>query len=229
MATTVADLPVEQQRAFESMIESVNRLFIDYRQEYLDRWPQTCDHSVLEAAPPGVKQVAQGARDLGLLHVSRFVEVEPDYYTWEVQRRSMRVMAPSRAHMCKSLIMENTRCTHMNYDDRLYSRYYCIYDTPVNTQVLLNYARSLNDRAVSKKYYNFRMADESVSYELTGYRTGGVCAVGMKSNVPIILAECIMRLDPPVMYLGSGHVDWKIGLPVQDFINKTSCLVANLD
>jgi hypothetical protein len=44
-----------------------------------------------------------------------------------------RVGAPSRAHMCKSVILENTRCTHGDISDPLYSRYYCVI-----TQVLLN-------------------------------------------------------------------------------------------
>ncbi|ORX53538.1 hypothetical protein DM01DRAFT_1322476 [Hesseltinella vesiculosa] len=229
MTLTVADLPLHQQKALMDMTSAVNDLFATYQKEYQSLWPATCDPSVLQDAPESVTQVSNGADALGLSAVSRFVEVESDYYSWEVQRRSFRVLAPSRAHMCKSLIMENTRCTHTNYDDPLYSRYYCIYDTPVNTQVLLNYARDLNNRTISKKHYNFRMADENVSYELTGYKSGGVCAIGMKCNVPIILAGCILQLNPPVMFLGAGHVDWKIGVPVQDFIDKTGCLVANLD
>ncbi|ORZ13254.1 YbaK/aminoacyl-tRNA synthetase-associated domain-containing protein [Absidia repens] len=229
----VKDLPSDQHMALQSLVGDVNSLYSSYSKEYMEHWEKGCNNDqVLQVAPDVVKQVEEGAKLLGLYHLSRFVLVESNYYDWELQQRSFRVNAPSRSHMCKTLIMENTRCTHNDITDPLYSRFYCVitrYDSPVNTQVLLNFARSLNNKAISKKNYNFRLADSQVSLEMTGYKKGGVCPVGMKSDIPMIMAESVTRLSPPVMYMGAGHIDWKLGVPVQDFINKTGCMVANLD
>lgn len=134
--------------------------------------------------------------------------------------------------MCKSVILENTRCTHNDISDPLYSRYYCVitqYVTPVNTQKLLNYCRAMKNKEISKKYYNYRLADPEVSLKLTGYKKGGVCPIGMLEPIPIIIAESILKLEPPVIYLGAGHIDWKLGIPVQTFIDSTNCFVADLD
>ncbi|KAI8344694.1 hypothetical protein BC941DRAFT_508215 [Chlamydoabsidia padenii] len=229
----VKDLPQEQQTTLQTLVKDINGLYSLYNKEYMELWEDGCDNEkVLENAPDVVKQVEQGVKSLGLYHKSRLIPVESDYYDWEIQQRSFRVKAPSHSHMCKTLIMENTRCTHDDISDPLYSKFYCIitrYDSPLNTQVLMNYARDLKDRTISKKNYNFRLADSQVSLEMTGYTKGGVCPVGMKTPIPMIMAESITRLNPPVMFLGAGHVDWKLGIPVQDFIIKTGCFVANLD
>ncbi|KAF7727856.1 hypothetical protein EC973_006969, partial [Apophysomyces ossiformis] len=87
----------------------------------------------------------------------------------------------------------------------------------------------LKNREISKKFYNFRLADPEVSYSLTGFKKGGVCPVGMNQPIPIILAKSITELEPPVMYLGAGHIDWKLGLPVQAFIDATKCMIADLE
>ncbi|KAG0181193.1 hypothetical protein DFQ29_009064 [Apophysomyces sp. BC1021] len=51
----------------------------------------------------------------------------------------------------------------------------------------------------------------------------------MIQPVPVILAESITKLEPPVIYLGAGHIDWKLGVPVQAFIDATKCMVADLE
>lgn len=50
----------------------------------------------------------------------------------------------------------------------------------------------------------------------------------MNQNIPIIMSKSITDLHPPVFYLGAGHKDWKLGMPILDFINATKCLVADL-
>ncbi|CAO3584030.1 unnamed protein product [Absidia cylindrospora] len=241
----VKDLPSNQHMTLQSLVEDVNSLYSSYSKEYMEHWEKGCNNNqVLQVAPDVVKQVEQGAKLLGLYHLSRFVLVESNYYDWELQQRSFRVNAPSQSHMCKTLIMENTKCTHNDITGKITKMimktsihhkahlFYCVitrYNSPVNTQVLLNFARSLNNKAISKKNYNFRLADSQVSWKMTGYKKGGVCPVGMKNDIPMIMAESVTRLSPPVMYMGAGHIDWKLGVPVQDFISKTGCMVANLD
>ncbi|KAI8374289.1 uncharacterized protein BYT42DRAFT_499576, partial [Radiomyces spectabilis] len=128
---------------------------------------------------------------LGIRDVSQFTQVESDYYEWELQRRADRVNAPSEAHLCKTLIFENTRCTH----NEISGMPLACYIAPVNAQKLLNFGRRLKNKEISKKYYKFRLADPEVSFQLTGFRKGGVCPFGMKQPLPVILAESITKLE----------------------------------
>ncbi|CAG8533063.1 2167_t:CDS:2, partial [Gigaspora rosea] len=169
--------------------------------------------------------------ELGIRNVSRFYEVESDYYEWELQRRAFRLVAPSIDHLCKSVIFENTRCIHDNIDDPLNSKYYCVivqYVGSINTQKLMNFVRGLKNKSISKKNYNFRVADAEKSIELTGFENNGVSPIGMNQKLPIIVAKSITELKPAVFYLGAGHVDWKLALPIKNFIDVTRCLITDL-
>lgn len=53
-------------------------------------------------------QVRKACQELSLINVARFYHVESDYYSWPLQQRAYRLQAPSQAHLCKSVIMENT-------------------------------------------------------------------------------------------------------------------------
>ncbi|KAI9301301.1 hypothetical protein BJ944DRAFT_169336 [Cunninghamella echinulata] len=184
----VKDLQPDQIKALQNLVFDISNLYIQYSDEYMNQWEKGCDNEkVLKDAPEAVKQVAKGSIAYGLFHVSRIIEVEPDYYTWEAQQRAFRINAPSKAHMCKSLIMENIKCTHNDFSGK--------HDSPVNTKTLKHFAHGLKDKTASKKYFNFRLADPEVSFELTGYKRGGVCPLGMKNHLPIITAESVTKLD----------------------------------
>jgi prolyl-tRNA editing enzyme YbaK/EbsC (Cys-tRNA(Pro) deacylase) len=94
----------------------------------------------------------------------------------------------------------------------------------------MNYVRDLNQKSLSKKNYNMRIAPEEDSLRLTGYEKGGVTPLGMKTeNIPVILHESVTKLEPPLLFLGAGHVDWKVAFPVKEFVKATGCFVADLD
>ncbi|RIB06093.1 hypothetical protein C2G38_1986139, partial [Gigaspora rosea] len=164
--------------------------------------------------------VERACNELGIRNVSRFYEVESDYYEWELQRRAFRLVAPSIDHLCKSVIFENTRCIHDNIDG--------MYVGSINTQKLMNFVRGLKNKSISKKNYNFRVADAEKSIELTGFENNGVSPIGMNQKLPIIVAKSITELKPAVFYLGAGHVDWKLALPIKNFIDVTRCLITDL-
>ncbi|KNE65739.1 rho guanine nucleotide exchange factor [Allomyces macrogynus ATCC 38327] len=167
--------------------------------------------------PATVKQVIAGLRALNLTHVARLYPVEHDYYHWTLARRMCRLNAPTRAHLCKSIIMENTRCPHNSIDDPAFSKYYCVivqYTAKLNTQKLFNFGRDLKQRTISKKNYNFRLVDPEISEQLTGYGTGGVSPFGN---------------EPPVFWLGAGHIDWKVAVSTADFVEATGCYVTDLE
>ena len=61
-----------------------------------------------------------------------------------------------------------------------------------------------------------RLASEEKSLELTGFVKNAVSPFGLNVCVPILMTEKMAQLDPPVVYLGAGHVDWKVGVCLQD-------------
>ncbi|KNE62576.1 rho guanine nucleotide exchange factor [Allomyces macrogynus ATCC 38327] len=231
----------EQDPAVEDLVLQIEQAYTHptATARYLAHFLETAknrDDSIIydadPATPATVQQVIAGLRALNLTHVACLYPVEHDYYHWTLARRMCRLNAPTRAHLCKSIIMENTRCPHNSIDDPAFSKYYCVivqYTAKLNTQKLFNFGRDLKQRSISKKNYNFRLVDPEISEQLTGYGTGGVSPFGMKSNVPIILAEAITKLDPPVFWLGAGHIDWKVAVPASDFVATTGCYVTDLE
>ncbi|KAI9334314.1 hypothetical protein BD770DRAFT_402475 [Pilaira anomala] len=204
----INNLPEEQQQAIRAIQKDISSLYATVSEEYKKEWDLECQKQTYTECPDVVKQVEKGAEALGIRDKCQIIPVEPDYYDWELQQRAFRVNAPSKEHMCKSVILENTRCTHNDISDPLYSRYYCVitqYVTPVNTQKLLNFCRSLKNKEISKKYYNYRLADPDVTHQLTGYKKGGVCPVGMKEPIPIIIAESITKLEVSVLFIFNHH------------------------
>ncbi|KAI9277756.1 YbaK/aminoacyl-tRNA synthetase-associated domain-containing protein [Sporodiniella umbellata] len=228
----VQDLPASEQLALKNLQRDISSLYSAFSEEYKKDWKLECQKKTYTESPKIVAHVENSLKTLGILEECQIIPVESDYYDWELQQRAFRVNAPSKEHMCKSVILENTRCTHKDISDPLYSRYYCVitqYVAPVNTQKLLNYCRSLKNKEISKKNYNFRLADPEVSLDLTGFEKGGVSPFGMKQPIPVILAESVTKLKPSVIYLGAGHIDWKLGVPIDTFIKSTNCFITDLE
>ena len=92
----------------------------------------------------------------------------------------------------------------------------------------MNFVRTLKNKQISKKYYNFRVTDGEKSVRLTGFENNGVSPIGMIFQIPIILTSTITELQPPVFYLGAGHIDWKLALPIKNFIHATNCFITDL-
>ncbi|KAI8818929.1 uncharacterized protein EV422DRAFT_125553 [Fimicolochytrium jonesii] len=183
-----------------------------------------------------------GLKALNLRDVARFVHVESDYYDWPLEKRATRLAAPSPSHLCKTILFENTKykpVDGVNELNPLYSRFYAVcvqYTDKLNAQRLGNFVKGLSGglnkgREQPRKNFNMRVASESSNEALTGFEKGGVCPFGMLQRVPIILTENITKLDPPIMFLGAGHIDWKVGLPVDTFLDRQhdpKCFVADL-
>jgi prolyl-tRNA editing enzyme YbaK/EbsC (Cys-tRNA(Pro) deacylase) len=75
---------------------------------------------------------------------------------------------------------------------------------------------------------NFQLAPEEKSVELTGFTHNGVCPIGLLKKIPIIVCESCLHLSPPIIWMGGGEVDMKLGSPVVDFISAVGALVADV-
>ncbi|KAJ1671179.1 hypothetical protein GGF38_001001, partial [Coemansia sp. RSA 25] len=103
------------------------------------------------------------------------------------------------------------------------------YTQSIDTGALADFVRTNNSGGLlvlARKHFNFRLSEKSL--ELTGFTNNAVCPLGMTQKLPIILCEAITRLRPPVFWLGAGHVDYKLAMPVDRFIQATECMVADI-
>ena len=78
-----------------------------------------------------------------------------------------------------------------------------------------------------KNKINFRLCSERDNSKLSGYNHNAVTPFGMKFNMPIVFSHSIL-LDNLDFFLGGGEVDLKIKLNSTEFIDKMSCLVADI-
>ncbi|KJE92796.1 hypothetical protein CAOG_03696 [Capsaspora owczarzaki ATCC 30864] len=196
--------------------------------------------------PEAVQRVRR-ACESAALHMSLRC-VPSDYYDWTLERRRNVLQAPSIHHLCKSIVLENTRmnkaankadltgigaaelAASASLDPRN-SKYYCVivqYTTKFDSDKMVSYIRNLHKPVLSTKTLNYRLVDPEVSFALTGFDKNGVCPIGMTRNVPILVSRAILSLQPPVMYLGAGDIDWKLVVSVDDFLRTTGAQTADL-
>ena len=143
--------------------------------------------------------------------------------------------------LCKSILFENiayddSKPVFQCEGDKLFNcnaRYYLVvvqYVSKFNAEKLKKFVFELPslDKRLSKKKFNFRLAQESGSDRLTGFGKNGVCPFGMATDIQIILDKKCLTVSPPVMFMGGGDVDLKLSVPVSDFIRSTNCKVADI-
>jgi len=193
------------------------------------------EHEVSQEPTPIQLKNIELARTLGL--TSSAFRRCPDYYysKWGLEQRRAYLGAPSCAHLCKSMVMHNTKCTNSDFSDPLNSKYYLVifqYIRRFNNEKLIRYVHSeLNQGQVAKKKFNFRLAPEEVSDSLTGYRHNGVSPLGMASSLPIVVSHHIAALKDSqhdFIWLGGGEPDLKWKISVSEFMRVFKPYVANI-
>lgn len=178
----------------------------------------------------GEKRVLAAAQAIGLRSF-KMKRVPEGYYTWSLDKRRESLNAPTVHHLCKSIIVENTLCSQNDCSDPLNSKFYCViiqYTTRLMGHKLFHFVRSLKNYSVAKKYYHFNLAKESDSDYLTNYEHNGVCPLGMREKIPIILSKRILELNPDWMWLGGGDKNVKFGVLVREFLEVVKPFVADV-
>ncbi|KAA3460227.1 YbaK/aminoacyl-tRNA synthetase-associated domain isoform 1 [Gossypium australe] len=159
-----------------------------------------------------------------------FKRVASDYYDWPLESRRDVLGAASVHHLCKSIVLAallaqvNTQAPSNVIDcsDRNNSKYYVVvvqYTARFNAETVKNFLYTLNNGKIPKKKFNLRLAPEETSIKLTGYEHNAVTCIGMHTDIPVILDEAIVKLDPGFFWLGGGEVDLKLGIRTSEFIN----------
>ena len=158
-----------------------------------------------------------------------FRHVTPDYYQQNLYERRKQVGAASIAHLCKSILVLNTRCRNHDCSNPLDSLYYLVcvqYVAKLDAQRIYHVVRDLTHGP--KKAFHFRVADAEDSIRLTGFPHGAVSPYGMLTKIPIILDSRILELNPPSFWLGGGHIDTKLGCHIDEFINHFHPVIAQV-
>jgi hypothetical protein len=128
--------------------------------------------------------------------------------------------------------MENTRIDEAACrEDPTLIKYWLVivqYASAGAKKELLNRCVCSKQPSLSKSKVNMRVVAEDVSVELSGFGKNGVSPVGMKTPLPIILAESIVTDLDDFFWVGGGEVDLKLGMSVKEFVDAYNPVVARL-
>lgn len=140
-----------------------------------------------------------------------------------------QIGAASIAHICKSILIKNTRCRNSDCSNPYDSLYYLVvvqYVAKMNCQQIYHVIRDLAKGP--KKGFHFRVAGHEDAEKLTGFVHGAVSPFGLKTNIPIILDSRITQLTPRYFYSGGGDVRTKVGCLTEEFIEKMNPIIAEV-
>eukprot|EP00479_Gromia_sphaerica_P000779 TRINITY_DN10938_c0_g1_i1.p1 TRINITY_DN10938_c0_g1~~TRINITY_DN10938_c0_g1_i1.p1 ORF type:complete len:120 (-),score=13.88 TRINITY_DN10938_c0_g1_i1:197-556(-) len=85
-----------------------------------------------------------------------FKRCPSNYYKESLEWRQNLLGAPSTKYLCKSLVVNNTKCIHQNCDDITNSKYYVIisqYVEQFNAEKVQKFIRKINKYATGKKKF----------------------------------------------------------------------------
>ncbi|KAJ2554451.1 hypothetical protein EV175_002577 [Coemansia sp. RSA 1933] len=218
-------LTVGQQISTVMGSTTVSPLYMQlFMNQAVDEQRKTTETAVV-GWPVEVQRVFRALQKLSISSVTRLYRVSPDYYAWPLYERALGVGAPSPFHLCKTVVMGNTRWRTGDSTPR----YVCVvvqYMHTINAQALADEVRAMDGNKVPKKRFNFRLAEGAE--EMTGFAHNGVAPVGMAMEIPVILCAAIAELKPPVLWVGAGAVDFKMAMPIDSFVAATACSVCDI-
>jgi prolyl-tRNA editing enzyme YbaK/EbsC (Cys-tRNA(Pro) deacylase) len=161
-----------------------------------------------------------------------FVRCAPDYYTWTLEQRRRHLSSPSTDHLCKSIVLCNSRCVSDVNHDRLYSKYYCVvvqYSKKLKAEDLVRVLKKLNlenGRELGNKNFNFRLAEDCEI--ITGYPPNAVTPLSLKTPMPVVLDREITQLQPGMFWMGGGKVDLKWRVDLAEFISVFEPIICDV-
>jgi prolyl-tRNA editing enzyme YbaK/EbsC (Cys-tRNA(Pro) deacylase) len=166
----------------------------------------------------------------GAAKALHWVRVPANYYDEPLAFRAQCVKAPSVEHMCKTICMENTKCTNTDCGDPINSRWYLVvvqYTARLSQQKLEKYLHALNNgpkhptRKIGKSKFHMRLAKPDDALRLTGYKHGAVAPFATSIPIPTLVSHKIANLQnggESVLFLGGGEYDLKMGVSLDDLL-----------
>ena len=178
----------------------------------------------------------------------RFYRVVGDYYAWPLEQRRDVMGLPTVIHLCKSVVMENTR-----WEERDSATGEVHAANPRYVLVITSYAAKLQKEKLTralweahaaatralpgpprtllpKKGFNLRLADEAAAVELTGFEHNGMTPIGLAKPeaLTMMLAASLLNLEGGSFALGGGEVDvkWRVSIP--QFVRAFNPIIADI-
>lgn len=159
----------------------------------------------------------------------KFQIVCNDFYQKQIEIRAKNILrAPSIGHLCKSLLMKNTKCLNDDCSNALNSKYYVVlfqYDKKLKQQKLKKFVKSLGNK--SNKFYKFSLAPSEETFSLTGCEYNCLSPIG-NGNVPIIVSHHIMNGKYENIWIGSGSLNVKLCINTKEFCCNFQHFVADI-
>lgn len=177
---------------------------------------------------PRVAEVRNWCKNHNLRSVV-FTWVPSDYYSHTLQWRRDILKADSISHLCKSIVLVNTHCTRNDCEDPNNSLYYMLlfqYVERFDAELVMRVVKDWNP-GVGKKKFNFRLAPEEVSEQITNFTHGAVAPFCTPTKIPVLMSSSILSLSPPYIWAGAGHIDCKLRIDVQEFIDVVKPVIAS--
>ena len=158
----------------------------------------------------------------------RVVRVPGEYYDRPLEFRRQGLDAFSTSHLCKTMVMENTK------DDRPFpeglprpddgeawsTKYIMVvvqYVSKLHAEKIRDFVFEKRGGKTQRKKIKFRLAPEEVSDAITGYSHNAVTPVASKTKIPLLVSHRVLELRPDFFWLGAGEVDLKVGFSAAEF------------
>ena len=151
----------------------------------------------------GLKAFVRLETSAGAAKAHSWVRVPANYYDEPLAFRAACVKASSVEHMCKTICMENTKCTNEDCADPINSRFYLVvvqYTARLSQQKLEKYLHAMNNaplndaRKIGKSKFHMRLAKPEDAARLTGYAHGAVAPFATATAIPTLVSHAVAAL-----------------------------------
>lgn len=159
----------------------------------------------------------------------RFQTVGDDFYSLDLDVRARDILgAPSTSHLCKSLLMRNSKCSNADCADRRNAKYYLLlfqYDTKLRQQKLQKFVKKMSGK--SNKFVKFSLASPEETRALTRFEFNCVSPFGV-GDIPIIISHRIIEEQLKYIWMGSGSLRVKLRIDSEELCRKLPHFVADI-
>ena len=176
----------------------------------LERAHYKCPRQV-EAVDESMRRARGEVESVGL-YSSRWVWVPEPYYTWPLEKRASMLKAPTTAHLCKSLLLENKKVTDQTHDFWLHPRFVMVilqYEAELSTDLLTKSIRRLRpvEERLDPSNFDWRVADPEDNDRITGYQFNSVTP--LVSTVLVCADTLLCKLESDQNTAESNLILWQ--------------------
>lgn len=191
------------------------------------------------------EMMRRARQDVERLHIysAQWKFVPQQYYSLSLEERAKCLQAPSIHYLCKSLLMENKKCTEQatitttttnnnSNNDPTNPRFFLVivqYAATLDAKKTINFIRSLRpmETRLSETAFDIRVASEQDNHRITGYPHNSVTPFGLlDKTIPILLTDAVVPLK--YFWMGGGAVDLKLRVAVSEFCRAPNVIVGDV-